>query len=417
MIRKATLYLVGIFFLVAEGSQAKKANGIISITIYLKESAKLSFVRTARLAYNKSFAFSFTLDDGLISDYLVALPFLGGGYVSRPYIDRWGNDQGGDGRFYPGLFYTDGCGNNIPFRAAVAVNAKTINAAAVTQHPGFLSWAQLKALQKAGWDILNHSYSHATGKHIDADYEIRENNRMVNKHLGMLMEDFVIPGGHNDIFSNKIYTEAAFALGMKTVQCEDFGDFWINIWPKLNLGHLMLGRLFIHTVTDTTGSTIKNKLTLSSDGTLPYLSEDSLLATIDSHLGYKQAFWINAFTHGVGNQNVWNISLIFPEFKQFFSKLELRYGQKGVDNIWMAPTREVYEYLLNRRLVKYTVEKRKKKIVISIDRSTLLSDSRYHILTFIITGKNAINKVLCRGCYVESYSRNTSNGVININWR
>ena len=127
----------------------------IYITLKLKNNAPVS-VSTAALKYNKQLAFSFTLDDGYRSAYLTAYPLLNGGHISAPFPDEWRNDEGGDGSYSKGLFYSDGCNHNIPFKLAEAVNADGVNDLPVNR--GHLSWPEVAALYKAGWDILNHSY-------------------------------------------------------------------------------------------------------------------------------------------------------------------------------------------------------------------------------------------------------------------
>lgn len=303
-IKRFTHIFCSLLLIFISGS-AQRANRNISITIKLEKPSDTFTVKIAPLKYNKDFAFSFTLDDGLTSDYLVAFPYFSGGTVSGKYIDQWGYDQGADGKYYPGLFYTDGCGHSIPFKAGIAINAKNINGADTIFHHGFLTWKQLKDLSDAGWDILNHGYSHATGKNVNAKYEIKKNNEAVKKHIGIEMKDFVIPGGHDDYISDTSYTKRAFEAGMETVQCEHFGNYLIKIDSTLNLAHLKLGRKFLHT--SRTGFPNFKDL---------------------ERLSQNKGFWINAFTHGAGNQNIWNISLIFPQFRSFFQNYIYNMGKE-----------------------------------------------------------------------------------------
>lgn len=393
------LNLWGALFFIGQPASAQLTNPI-TVTIKLKKTADTFRVKIASLKYNKNLAFSFTLDDGLVSDYLVAFPYFQGGKVAGKYIDQWGIDQGADGKYYSGLFYTDGCGNSIPFKAAIAINAKNVASTDTIAHPGFLSWKQIDSLYHAGWDILNHGYSHATGKEVNAKYEIGKNNEVVKDHIGMEMRDFVIPGGHNDKLSNGPYAKAAFHLKMETVQCECFGNYLINIDSNLDLSHLKLGRKFLRT------STIEGRLSKSR----------RLGKSISILLDQDQKFWINAFTHGTGNQNIWNISFIFPEFKSLFKQLALQYGQRGRDNIWFAPTREVYEYLLNSRSVKYTIKGKRKRIKIIIDKNSLPSDISYSELTFVLQSSAQIKKVKCKDCSIESFSKDKRQNLINLKW-
>jgi hypothetical protein len=94
--------------------------GIMKLKITFASPPSSVSVSKAPLRYNKDFAYSFTMDDGYISQYKVALPLFKGGTIPGSLSTPIG-DQGGDGSFSPGLFYTDGCGNDIPFRAGLAI--------------------------------------------------------------------------------------------------------------------------------------------------------------------------------------------------------------------------------------------------------------------------------------------------------
>lgn len=405
--------LTGALFLFCQNVFGQKTNHTIEIIIRLDKPADSFSVKIAPLKYNKSFAFSFTLDDGLVCDYLVAYPFFNGGKVQGSYIDQWGNDQGGDGKTYHGLYFTDGCGNPVSFKAAIAINAKSMEGTDTISHHGFLNWKQIRTLYGSGWDVLNHSYSHATGKNVKVSYEIKKNNEEVERHLGFEMKDFVIPGGHDDIISNGTYTKAAFKSGMKTVQCEDFGDYLITIDSTLDLHHLRLGRLFLHTTNRSLNETANRSLSEAANWSLSEAETAVLFDTIHNNLK-KGIFWMNAFTHGVSNQNIWNISIVFPEFISFFNQLAASYGQHGADNMWMAPTQEVYEYLLNRNSIKYRVRIRGKTVIIFINKKTIPKGLKYHELTFLLNNDRHIKSVGGIHSHVESYTKNKNQHILNI---
>lgn len=399
-----------LLFLSCKTSYVPDTGDDIRIVITLDGPAESVLVKPATLKYNKDFAFSFTLDDGLISDYLVAYPFFYGGEVAGSYKDQWGIDQGGNGLHYPGLYYTDGSGNALSFRAAIAINGRNIEGADTVLHPGFLSWKQVQELYEAGWGVLNHGYTHATGNDVDALDEIKSNNTAVNRHIGLAMKGFVVPGGNKDSASNPLYIQAACNLEMQTVQCENFGNYLIMPDTVSDLSCLRLGRLFMHTAADSV-LLLRSGPNLTIKGT-----QAGLFRTIHKHLEQGRPFWINAFTHGVGNQNVWGISVILPEFIHFFNRLAAQYGGNGMDNMWMAPTQEVYDYLRNKRAAKYTVRKNANTIQILMKKNNLPKELRYHELTFILTAGRRIQLVKCSGCSIESYSNGIRNNLINCKW-
>ena len=151
-------------------------------------------VTKAPLKYNKDFAYSLTLDDCFAGHYSVAYQMFKGGKLD-------------DGQTYPGMFQTDGCGNNLPFKGGVAWN--TVNPTYIDVHTGnvffYMTWPQLDEMYVAGWDVFNHSYSHralATSPNMSAgDYpdEIKNNADAVRSRTAQHIEmtHFVVPSGDN----------------------------------------------------------------------------------------------------------------------------------------------------------------------------------------------------------------------------
>ena len=67
-------------------------------------------VSKAILRFNKDFAYSFTLDDATDDAFTTVFPLFKGGIIKPINLKT------------AGLFFTDGCGNDVPFRAGVAWN-------------------------------------------------------------------------------------------------------------------------------------------------------------------------------------------------------------------------------------------------------------------------------------------------------
>jgi hypothetical protein len=355
----------------------------VSIAVTLDAPAKNVTINIAPLRYHKSFACSFTLDDGLVSAARVAFPFFNGGQVAPSFKDHWGADQGGDGAHYPGLFYTDGCGNNLPFTAAVAINARAIGT-----FTGYLSWNDLERMTRAGWDVLNHSYTHATGKDVQAAWEVEENTRTVQQRLHTGMQQFVIPGGKDSDLSLPLYTDAAFAQGLHAVHCGNFTSHWMEPAASAHWDSLRVGRLFLH-----------NKM------------KNDVLKEIDQHLETGKHYWLNIFTHSVGNDDLWNISFPFNDFSAFFNRLAAVYGRDGKDNIWFAPPEAVHVYEALRRAVKPAIKRNGNKLLITFDAP---QPEKHRALTFMVQGGAAITAVSGKNCSIESYGGTKQ--IINITW-
>lgn len=191
MIRSTVVFTALLFLL----SSFSKAQNVVYIKLHLQKPGKLS-AEAARLKYNKHTAFSFTLDDGYRSAFTCAYPLLNGGMVSPSIPDEYHNNSGGDGQYSPGLFYSDGCGKQIPFKLAVALNAGI-----VYDHPenrARLSWPEVTQLYQSGWDILNHGYHHLSKHGTDYNSEVLQNIKTVQDKLGFTMTQFVVPGGDHD---------------------------------------------------------------------------------------------------------------------------------------------------------------------------------------------------------------------------
>lgn len=375
-----------LLLLLLAGQEAYAQQGKITITVTLDAHAKDAVVSIAPLHYDKHFACSFTLDDGMVSAARVALPYFNGGQVAAPFKDQWGFDEGGDGAYHPGLYYTDGCGNALPFKAAVAINGRSIREDSL---PVNLSWNDLKRITQAGWDVINHSYTHATGKDVKATWEVGENTRTVQQRLHRNMQQFVIPGGKDDDLSLPLYTTAAFEQGLQVVHSGQYPDYWIEPATRSDWNRLLLGRLFLNSK--------MNQQQLM----------DSVFNGIKQHLATGKYYWLNTFTHSVGNDDLWNISYRFADFTAFFNRLAAGYGKEGEDNIWFAPPEAVHAYETMRRAVKPVITRSGNKLVITFDKVML---EKYNALTFRV--ESPIAGVIGTNCVIESYGRK----LINITW-
>jgi len=345
------------------------AQQTVIIKLRLKSYAKVS-VNPAPLKYNKHMAFSFTLDDGYRSAFTCAYPLLNGGMVSPPIPDEYHNDSGGDGKRSGGLFYTDGCGNKVPFRLAVALNAGI-----VYDHPdnrARLSWPEVEQLYHSGWDILNHGYHHLSKHGTDYNNEVLQNIRLVQYKLGFTMSQFVVPGGEHDPGYEHDYERDAFAAGSFAVAS------YTGVGPAINVGKPVKldGMIYARDLLSSKKDSVNLKLA------------DKQLAKMDSLMRQPQPVWYNAFTHNVGNGNLWSISLLYPEFKYLMTSLYNRYGEKGSDELWMAPWQQVYEYFWLRDRVKTIVHRHGREVTVVISVPHIPVTFRYADISLHIHTKS-----------------------------
>ncbi|MHC0446264.1 polysaccharide deacetylase family protein [Flavobacterium sp. 3-218] len=319
---------------------------IISFKIKLKSAGKVK-ITPSILKYNKHFAYSFTLDDGYRSAYLTAFPLLNGGKISASNKNGWKIDQGGDGTTSKGLFYTDGLGNKLPFKLALAINGASLNN---LPNRGHLSWDEVREMYNAGWDILNHSFHHATKHGTNYLTEVTDNTKSIKENLSFTMSHFVVPGGEGDEKYYLEYEKEALQNGHFSV-ASYYGEGPVyKVNGKVNLDKLISARTFVQSSKDTTS----------------FKTMDNYLKKIDSIVKQKDPVWFNEFTHGTGNTNLWNLSTRFPDFKYYMIKLANKYGANGNDSVWMAPWQEVYEYIWLRDRIKIDFVQKDKEVTVTI---------------------------------------------------
>ena len=353
----------------------------ISFKIKLKSAEKIK-ISPAPLKFNKHLAYSFTLDDGYRSAYLTAFPLFNGGKISAPMINEWKNDQGGDGTTSKGLFYSDGLGNKIPFKLGLAINGGAIGD--LPENRGHLSWPEVKELYSAGWNILNHGFHHATKHGTNFLTEVTENTTSIKQNLGITMSHFVVPGGESDPGYHLEYERDALANGSFSVASYVGAGPVIKVAEKINLDKMIYARTFVQSLKDTIG----------------FKTMDRFLTTFDSVAKLSGPIWYNEFTHGVGNSNLWNLSMRFPDFKYYMTTIANKYGTNGNDSIWMAPWQEVYEYIWLRDRIKIHFEQSSKEGIVTIELPEIPENFRYRDISLAVKTSSKFE--------IESNSNNVS---------
>ncbi|MCD0467772.1 polysaccharide deacetylase family protein [Flavobacterium sp. ENC] len=371
---------------------------IISFRIKLKSNEKVR-ITPASLKFNKHLAYSFTLDDGYRSAYLTSFPLLNGGKISGPMIDEWKSDQGGDGTNSKGLFYSDGVGNKIPFKLGLAINGGAVGD--FSAYRGHLSWAEVKEMYNAGWDILNHGFHHATKHGTNFLTEVTENTTSVQQNLGFTMSQFVVPGGESDPGYHLEYEKDALANGSFSVASYVGAGPVIKVKDKVNLDKMVYFRVFVQSSKDTIG----------------FKTMDRYLATFDSVAKLPDPIWYNAYTHGVGNGNLWSLSMRFPDFKYFMTTIANKYGSKGDDSLWMAPWQEVYEYIWLRDRIKIRYEQKDKEAEVTIELPEIPQTFRYRAISLAIDTRAKFETESKSPDVTISDDGNTKHKLINLQFK
>lgn len=369
--------------LTAESGRLKSQQSAITLRIRMDQAADFSLSK-APLRYNKAFAYSLTLDDGLADAYAHAFQILNGGFIEA------------NRKSYPGLFFTDGCGNDVPFTAAVAWNS--VNREYQDIHvntPGYVSWNQLSELYEAGWDVLNHSYSHATAEGTDFFWQIDQNQRRVYEMTGIIMTQFVIPGGGDYL----PYLNQARAYGMNAIfahksDLEGYPDGLrvddARAWKGISVfrDYKYDQDFGTHNITDHVDATAAN-------------------STRNNHL------WYNDFTHRVHLTEV-DGSLRVETFEYYMQEIEKRFGKKGLDNVWMASVQQVWEYLFIRDHTPLSIRQNGRDLTVTINTSEVPDNLRTKSMSLLFSSATGFTvEVLTQGVRMQT---NRQTGLINLEW-
>jgi Secretion system C-terminal sorting domain/Polysaccharide deacetylase len=342
-------------------------------------------VSKAALKYNKDFAYSFTFDDATSDAFTHALPLFQGGKVQNTTL-------------LP-LYFTDGCGNNISFKAGIAWN--TANPMGIDVHTGNvaeqLTWKQLDTLYDVGWDVLNHTYSHKNRfdnlTMLPSDYinEIVKNQTAVkaNTRKKIEMPVFVVPSGDD------LYQNVAFDVGHKIVfdqSANTIGMGGLGVNGDFNLNNLKIHRQLL-------GESVNNITNLDK------------VATKSSP---TNPIWYNEFTHRI-DQTVNGVNT-FDLFKTYMQRVANTWGKNGTDRLWMASLQEVFDYIVFRQTVKYTSQVVGKTLEINFDLSQVPTWLRRKCLTLMVNSNTLFNRVDVPPTVIKTFNGVGTTKIVNLDF-
>lgn len=370
------------------------ATDTIQVQITFNTPPTVCNVQKAPLKYNKDFAFSLTLDDGLADAYSVAFPLFKGGTVAA------------NGYNCPGLYYSDGCGNQLPFRGGLAINA--VNDIGQDMHsgafPDFITWTQLQDMYNHGWDVLNHSLSHRagwTGSPLpNAVYtqQVIDNTNYVQTHTSgnIRMSQFVVPSG------DSYYYPFAFNNGMKAV----YNQFWmpdfqygLQVDVPLQLNNFLLNRNCMDDNPATLINQINSVATQSLNG---------------------NRYWWNDFTHNIScSGNPIGGGLQFSTFRQYMEHIAGNYGANGLDNVWAASLQEVQEYLVVREGSVLNWQQNGNQLTATLYLTNVPDSLRHNALTLLIDADQTFSgvQIIQGDGVVYTYNGNVNETqLVNLEW-
>ncbi len=345
-------------------------------------------VSKAILKYNKDFAYSFTLDDATVDAFTCVLPVFKGGLVN------------GNGQNYNGLFYTDGCGNDMPFRGGIAWN--TANLAGIDVHTGNvvgqITWKQLDTLYDLGWDVMNHSFTHrsqANGPMSGNDYvnEIEQNRLAVQNKTQKRLEMplFVVPSG--DTFYNNIaYQQGVQLVFNQPGNIVGFGG--LDVSSDYNFANKVVHRMLL-----------EESLAISPT----FLDRAVAKATVGTKI------WYNEFTHRIDDFSA-SSAFGFKDFYNHFKRAADTWGKNGTDKMWMAPLQEVYEYLVMRRYANFSSSLNGSKLDLTFDLFNIPKWLRRRSLTLVVNSTVNFSNVTVPSGVKVTYKGTGNQKLINLDF-
>lgn len=340
-------------------------------------------VEKAALRYNKSFALSFHTDDGIEDVFTVGFPFLTG-------INTQGTN-------YPGLFYTDGCGNDISFKLSNSLFSYSgFNNEDMHQPGNFynaVTWPQLALMYQNGCGIYNHGFtSDAFTDPAYMSYSIRRNESFIRRRLfdvtpgGVRTGVLVNPNGATD------YTAAAFQEGYRVAL--RMGAF--GILPD-NGGD-------VNALTNWNQNLELNRV-LAESVNVQQLADQLATSSID---GVNK--WMPVFTHRIIEDYPQN--LFFADFNY----IAQTYGKNGLDNIWMASEEEVVNYLVVRDAVEVNHIVSGNVMLISFS-GQVPGNLRFYPLSIVVNADASITGITINGGTANTYNGiGQTTALINLNW-
>lgn len=379
--------IVGLFILTmftAAQAQNKANNpGVQYVMVNFAGTPTTLNVNKAILRYNKDFALSFHTDDGFADVFTLGFAFFTG-------INSAGTN-------YPGLFYTDGCGNDISFKLSNSVFSYSGYNNTDMHQPGngfgTVTWPQLSVMYENGCSVNNHGFTSDAFTEPDyMKYSIRRNESFIRRRLltttpsGVKTRIFVNPNGATP------YTNVAFAEGYRsTLRMGASGiipDNGLDVGTLSNWNQpLELNR--------TLGETVNVK---------QMADQFASAATTGKHL------WMPIFTHRIVED--------YPQasFISDFNYIAATYGKNGSDNIWMTTEEEIIDYQIVRQLTTINYALTGNTAIVSLT-GDLPVDLRFYALSLVVESDAPISSINIIGG-----SGNTYNGVgqnqalINLRW-
>jgi hypothetical protein len=341
-------------------------------------------VSFAAAKYNKEVVFNYEQDDSQEGIYEVVFKHFYGGTAF-------------DGVTSPGLKHTDGCGNQLNWKAAAACFA--VNSYGVDLMEGvssYVNYDQIYEMLQADWDVLNHQFG-APSSHIAGDsdryQQIRDLSQRIWERMLSRGMEYRIRGMVNPA-ADPGYTFSGFNTKIRVFSSQGGTEDLKDGYPfhndkKLNtlqLPDVALTREYL-------GENFKADL----------ISEWSGLINQVKTAGTKAApSLLRLFSHGP-----YKDSDSAAGFRTFMNYVAAELG----DRVWAGTTTELFEYLETKSLADKKETLEGNKLTVNIDLSAIPDENRRRDMTLLISG-GQITDIAVIGA--DHYSYNPATGLVNV---
>ncbi|TRZ71735.1 MAG: hypothetical protein D4R97_06425, partial [Bacteroidetes bacterium] len=369
---------------IAEAQSFDSLQNIRIIVTFISAPATYS-VTKAPLRFNKLFAFTYAEDDGDKDIYTTAFPFLNGGVIS--------------GVTYPGLKYTDGCGNDQKFKMSAAIFSFSVQGSnLVDMHDpsgtfaaSEVTWPQLAEMYQQNWGVDNHGL--ASGAVGTPGYDVARNG----SYIKLMMQSATAGGPDVKIFVNPSgnLTYSPFAWNQGYTIC------YTESYP------------FSNPCFDVTGPFPHQNIGMHRSNSYESYNLSAFVNNLANSSTGGKHMWGAAFTHAVANSSY---GYSFPTFQNHMNYITNTYGKSGLDNILMATEEEVIDYLMVRDSINVNTQLNNNVLTISFTGS-LTNKYRFYNSTLLISANKNISSIVAQGVQSSSFTGiGSGNGMVNISW-
>lgn len=342
-------------------------------------------VTEAPLKYNKDFALSMQIDDADTTLFTHGYPVFEGGEVS--------------GTTYPGLFYSNGCGDSLNFKMSSSVyvfegdslNGPDIH---IDNSYGQLTWEQMDSIYNNNWGILNHGVnSDENTEPSFINYSISRNKSYIRRKLYNSTEGGVMPHVFVNPNGNPHWTIPAFDLGNISALNQN------ELFPIGNNGGDVNAPGVDWTQPYSLNRRIAENLTVT----------DFVDGLADSSVAGAN-YWCPIYTESLTDY------YLFNRFVPDFNYIANTYGINGLDNILMTTDEEILDYLIVRdsTTINYVINGTSLLITYS---GEVRDDLLYYSSSLVIESDAIINSITIDGTDDYTFTGiGETNALINLNW-